>query len=309
MTSLDTFYRQQHTRILAELLEAEYPELSMLNGDVIPLDTEFTDTDDTYEFSFITKLGSAALIAGCASDTPRVTAFIDRRAGRFQKVGNHYSFCKEDLRKAQKRGVNLSATDALVAQEILKQTADQNLMYGMANAGLYGLLSQPNATIVNLPADGQLGLTPNSFKWADKTAEQILRDLSLIANTPRNLSNYIMWHDTIYLSMNAFDKVSQAVAPGVTSGETLMSFFLKTQAFNPKGVRRILPMPILGGEGVGGADLVISLNSREGNIKAVLVPGVQVEEYTQGKDLCTELSHSLGSVIQLKNLALQYASV
>jgi hypothetical protein len=312
MSSIDNFFRTQNNRILGELIEAEFPELTMINGNIIPLDTNFSDIDDTYSFSFITKLGSAALIAGCASDVPRVTSFTDKRAGRFQLISTSYAFCREDLRKAQARGVNLEATDAMIANEVLKQTADQTLVYGVPQAGLYGLLSQPNATISNLPADGQLNVSgngPNSFRWSDKTGEQILRDLCLLSQTPRSLSNGVMFHNVMYLGLKAFDKLSCTVAPGVTSGETLLSFFLRTQQVNPRGIREVIPMAFLDGEGTAGSDMVITLNNREGNIKAVMVAGVQVEEYDDQLDKCVRLSHSLGSVIQLKNLAIQYASV
>lgn len=313
MAILD-FFRDTVTKAAELIVEQKYPKLRIYGDNpLINVKNDYGEFDEAHHVDFLTRMGNAALVAGCALDVPTVHIFKQRRSFTFKEIANTKSWCDRDLRKMQATG-NISSVNDHVAlmRESLITAADKSALYGLPAANLYGLLSQPHAVQLVLPADGALnnsGQGVNSVRFVDKTDAQVLRDMITISQYIRSLSNEVDYIDTLLVTPEFLDRISNTVAIGITTGTTIIDFFLTAQLKNPYGIRRILALPHLKGEGsLPSSDLLVGYNSQSNSIKFHEKAGVGSREYQHDLDYCLVMDKSFGSTVAEQTLEIMYTT-
>ncbi|MGL4617730.1 MAG: major capsid family protein [Xenococcaceae cyanobacterium] len=287
----------------------EFPALIVADGGVIDIDSSYGEFEDSFTINFMNRLGSAAFLADCASDIPVVSTFTERRSGQFETIATSFGYCKRDVRRAIAYGHDLKKDDAQAAMETLMEYVDRVWVNGSPSNGIYGLLNQPFATTLTLPADGNQNGGINSIKLIHKTGDQVLRDLHFIANYPISLTNGIRYFNVMYVSQTQYEYISRLVAPGITTGKTVLEFFLDVQARNPRGVRAVLPLPYLKDQGTGGlSDRILAFNDAPTHIQAKAAGGLVTENSEDKMDMCTVLMRRIGSVVLKRSTALVYVN-
>lgn len=262
------FLREQLEHVQSVVVEQDFPERLVSSGELVPVSTELPAGAETYSYKIMTAVGEAAILANGADDIPIVSAFTEKRTGEIKTIVDGYEYTIEDLEAAQFSGMNLDTSMGVIAREIIEAKLDALGYDGDSSHNLLGLLNHPNVPSGTVAADGNQNGGTNSTRWIHKTAAQIYRDLSAFGRSPRVATNGVEFFDTIALPEEEYELISETPYPETSAtNETILSFYLKTQAANPKGVRRVISVPYLAGKGAGGTDLMIGLRKMESKIK------------------------------------------
>lgn len=262
------FLRQQLEQVQNVVVTQDFPERMATGGDWLPISNELNPGAETYSYRIMTAVGEAAILANGADDIPLVSAYVEKRVGEVHTIVNGYEYTVEDIEAAQFANMALDSTLATNAREIMEAKADQICFEGDPDYNLLGILNQPNVPNGTVLADGNENGGTNSTQWQHKTAAQIYRDLSQFGSSPRSATNGVEFFDTISVPEGQYNILAETPYPtGSAAGETILSFYLKTQAANPKGVRRVLSVPYLAGKGAGGSDLMVGSRKNPSKLK------------------------------------------
>lgn len=262
------FLRQQLEHIQTEVVEQDFPEKLMASGQAVPISSEIPAGAETYSYKLFTMVGEAAILANGSDDVPLVNGFVEKRTGYVRTIVDGFEYTIEDLEAAQFAGMNLDAQMGVTAREMIEQKIDALAYTGDTSFGLLGLLNHPNVPLYTLLNDGASNGGTASTRFRHKTAEQIYRDLVNFASAPRITTNGVESLERIGMSQEAYDIILSTPYPtNSASGETILSFFLKTQRMSRSGVQEVIPMPYLAGKGAGGLDIMIGYRPRLNKIK------------------------------------------
>jgi hypothetical protein len=300
-----TLFAQNSLRAVQDLVvKQDFPERMMANGSLVPISSELPAWAKTYQYSLYTSLGSAKIMSSGSDDFPEVSAYMESRYGVIRTIGNQYSYSWEDMQYAQQGNVSLDSTLALTAREIIEQTVDNTAWKGSAEFNLLGFLGHANVPTYSVANDG----TSSSTTWASKTAAQIYRDLSEFARKSYTDSKGAFFSEVILMDDVNYALISETPYPASTATETILSFYLKTQATNPFGVKRIIPVPYLRGAGTSSTSLMVGYMPRTDKIRFHMPMGfMQMPTEYQSRKYTTPCIARCGGVQLLKVLSMVYA--
>ena len=145
--------------------------------------------------------------------------------------------------------VNLPIRLAEAARRANDQKVNELAFFGDSSNGMTGLLNNPAIPSAPVPNDGVGGTT----EWINKTPEQILRDLNLIANSIVTNTNGVEMPDTLLLPVEQYSLI--ASTPRSTNSDTTILEYFKVN--NPY-IENVYAIPQLAGAGPGGADIMIA---------------------------------------------------
>lgn len=273
------FIRNQLRYLENQLIEQDFPEYYLASGAGIEISNEIPKGAKTYSFLTYTQVGYAALMANQSDDIPLVDAYIDEHTGRIHEIQVAFQYSIADMDMAEYAGYNLNANLARVALHAATVKLDEVAWIGDARANLLGLANNPNVPAVIIAADGNSNGGTNSTKWANKTPDQIYRDLNLIANSIPTISNNVYRATRLALPLPAFQLISTIPYPANTSS-TILDFFYKAQSAQiGGGITSVVPVPFLTGRGIGGADMAIAWNPTNGAQKLHISLDFTIGEY------------------------------
>lgn len=252
-----TYVLNQVKTVFPEVISEEFPERALANGDAITVDRSSIKLGQKiYEYTLFKKLGTAAIYTGRANDIPKVTKFKETRQGYVRYLANGYDWSLPEEHTANFANQNDTLELTLAAREGMLELLDTIGYLGDPNNNLLGLLYQPNVPVYALPADG----TGASTTFASKTAYQMYRDLTSIANSVTVSTNGVKYIDTLALDLDNYQRIMTTIATseaGDPLGGTVLDFFLRTQAVSRMGIRKIIPLPYLAGKGAGGTNVAV----------------------------------------------------
>ena len=178
------------------------------------------------EFTVLTPVGQARVIAPGATDLPRLDLQAKQVARSMPPIAGEFSFSRAELNAAATRGIPLPTYKATAAKASILKGIDDLFFNGDAARGIPSLLDQV-PTVASVAADG----TGSSAEWGKKKAAQILRDIIAIAASVRRNTegqyecNRIVMADGVYTAAGSalFDgsgksalRAFAAQFPGVT---------------------------------------------------------------------------------------------
>lgn len=228
------------TNTMAEVLRAQYPELPMANGDVIP---HFAPGevamlgDKAYEYLIIKHQGFAKILKSYgASQIPRVTLSGRTATGRVYTFGMAWGITRDEMMAAasQRRntGINLSleTEKAFAARRAHLQNWHAGGLWGedghptFAGTSLVGLVNHPNMTVV---AAAPSISNPGSTSWEDKTGAEVIADLRQLIETPPNQTNRVEFVDRVYLSGEKMTFMATTLMGAGDNTTTILEFAQK----------------------------------------------------------------------------------
>ncbi|BAQ65528.1 hypothetical protein GM3709_2293 [Geminocystis sp. NIES-3709] len=277
----------------------------MSSGSAINISTDVPSGAETYSYRILTFLGEAAILANGGNDIPMINAYAEKRTGYVRTVVDGYEYGIEDLESAEYAGMNIDSSMAIGAREVIERKVDLLAYNGDSNFNLLGFLNYPNVPFYTIPNDG----TGSSTTFATKTPEQIYRDLREFVSATRIATAGVETPEILALPIDQFDRVMQTPYPtNSASGETIGSFFLKTQRMTPGGIQAMIPMAYLEGRGTGGLDMMVAYRKRLDKLK-LHIPLDFEQMPVQQKDLDFRVVCRMrtGGVQINKPLALRYA--
>jgi hypothetical protein len=196
------FFARETEYVKTKTYDAKSPDLKGLRlipqaGDV-PVGVE----EITYRRYF--EAGEAKIIADYAKDFPRVDVFAEEFTSKVVDIGDSYGYSIKEIRASMRSGKRLDQRRALAARRTIERKLNAVSLRSDPEGGTYGLLDYPGVTEATLPADGAGG----SRRWADKSVDQILRDINVMLDAVIVPTNGIEAPDTLLLPLNAFTKLT-----------------------------------------------------------------------------------------------------
>ena len=211
------FFARELERILPEIVEDEYPELKSRTH--FPIDATAHPADTSVTWRRWTALGQAKIISDMANDLPEVEISADENTTPIRSIGISFGYSVQDIRASQKTGRSLDSEKGRLAREAAMRLQDEIAYDGDSTFGLPGFLTNANITEVTLANDG----TGSSKLFANKTADQIVRDLSAIAWGVFNSTKGRMQADSMLFSYTLWGKLNTMRIPDTNM--TVMQFF------------------------------------------------------------------------------------
>lgn len=168
-----------------------------------------------------TAHGQAKIIGQAVDDLPRVDLAQRETSQKVRHLGDSYGYDYFEIQKAMRAGIALESERATAAREAIERLIDQIAFFGDSDFDLPGLFTNttiPSALVEN---DG----TGSATTWADKTPDQIIRDMNDLANGILVTTKGIEQPNTLLLPISQYSHIA-STARSSTSDTTILQFFL-----------------------------------------------------------------------------------
>jgi hypothetical protein len=240
------FFARELEVVKANTYDTKLKQLKGLS--VVPAGLDVNNGATEITWRQFTNIGYAKLISDYAKDLPRVDVFGTEQTVKVKGIGAAYGYSIKEIRSSQFAGKKLDQRRALSARRAIEEKLNAIAISGDTASGLGGLINRTDITSYTVLADG----TGSSALWANKTPDQIVRDVTGIVNAVMVPTNGVEAPDTLLLPLAKYNYIANT-RMGTTSDITILGYILK----NSPSLKRIEWMVELTGAGVGGTDRMI----------------------------------------------------
>jgi hypothetical protein len=208
-----SFMVQQASYIEPQVYRVQYPEIQY--PALIPTDTAGNEWAKSITFFSLDRVGYAAWFQARASDIPLADVSRTKYEQGIEMAAVGYRYDLEEIGQSMLiPGTNLTTERAEAARRAYEEFMDRVAFFGDTAKNWTGLTNDPNVTVVSAPADG----TGSSALWANKTTDQITRDINLILSGVYTTSLQTETADTLLLPTDRFTAIATMRIPNTTAG-------------------------------------------------------------------------------------------
>jgi len=193
-------------------------------------------------------VGFAKIIADYATDFPRVDVYGTENTVKVKDIGDSYGYSIQEIRRSQMSGKRLDQRRSDTARRAIEEKINQIALLGDSLSQLQGLINYTGITAYTVPADG----TGSSKLWANKTVDQVVRDIAGVVSAIFNTTNGREAPDTLLLPISKYMYLA-TTRMGSVNDTTLLEYILKTNPF----LKKIDWLVELSGAGAGGTDRML----------------------------------------------------
>ena len=252
------FLQPQLLRIEAEVYQTRYPSFDYSRLMFVNTDGGMWDVGSVFYSGDVA--GAAQFLSGKGLDMPfaDIARSQHLQANHFAGIG--YEWSLQELQRAAMLGRNLGSEKALAAAKVA-----ESFLYGIAIRGsteknITGLINDAGVPAANVAADG----AGASTLWADKTPDQINRDVNAALNAPLQATKETQRANTLLLPTTRLQHLaSTRIGDGT---DTILKFVKENNAWTLETGQ---PLTIIGSRelesaGAGnGARMIAYDNARE----------------------------------------------
>ena len=259
LTNLDAgesvFFSHQLESIKTKVYNVLYPEYKATS--LLPVDTSAGPGAETITYRSFDRVGVMKLIADYADDLPRSDVKGKEVTIRVKSLGGSFGYNLQEVRASAKAGTALSQLKANATRQSYEAKVNQLAFFGDAEAGLLGLLNQPD-----VPANTvQTGVVSGNVTWlgaSPKNTDEVLKDMNDAVRDPMTLSKGVEIPDTLLLPLDEYSYVSTTrLAAGTDT--TILQFFLQNNpGVTVEWVNELADVAVLPSGGGGPANVMIS---------------------------------------------------
>ena len=292
------FFLRQLEHIMTKVHDVEYAKLKARL--LIPTNSEPGPGAQYTTWRQFDKVGRAKITRDNPRDIPRVDVVgSEFYNNKIVSLTASIGYTVQEIRSARYTGEPLEQRRANTAKESILREENDLAFLGDPTTPLTGLLNNSTMSQVSLPADG----TGGSVAWSTKTADQILRDLNLIANSIVSLTLEIEQPDTLLMPVNQFNLLATKRI-GIDSNNTVLKFFLDTNPY----IQDIEPVVQLSGAGAAVSDRCIAYERNSEKLEMITpMDVIQYEPQLQGLEYVIPFEARYGGILIYKPLAMSYA--
>lgn len=218
------FLNRQLDYIKQQTYDIKYAELKARK--LIPVSSEADPGAENIFYRQYDQTGLAKIISNYADDLPDADVSGKEYSATVKTLGASYKYNIQEMRAAVYGNVPLEQRRANAARRAIAQKENKIAFFGDTNNNLIGMFNAPNVTSVTIPATG----TGSSTTWATKTADQILYDMNLVANTVVSVSLGVENPDTMLLPLSQYNYVA-STARSTYSDKTILNYFLENNPY------------------------------------------------------------------------------
>ena len=240
------FFSRQLEYVKAKTYDIKWPLLKARQ--LIPVSSEAGSGATSITYRQWSQVGIAKIVNSYAKDIPRADILAKEFISPVKSLADGYGYSIQDIRAAKQAGVPLEQRKADAARRGMAVAENQIAFLGNQETGLPGLLTNPNIQQYVIPNDG----TGSSKLWANKTATQILRDMTGMVTQIMTVTNGVEKPDTLLLPVNPYAFLSTQLIPNTAI--TLLDFWLKANL----GIRNVEFLNELNGAGAGGTNRMLA---------------------------------------------------
>lgn len=226
------FFTRELETIRARAYDVIFDEPKLFN--ILPKSMEGDPLATDITHRQFTRVGVAKMGGGdYATDFPPVDVYGTEFTVKVKPVHASYGYNKDEIARAAKVGRNLEAMRATAARKAIEMKLDEIARTGESTAGLVGLYNAVG--ISQYTITDSAGTVPKTT-WADKTADEILKDLYGIENYAITSTNGIEVPDTLALPMDEYLIIKQKKIATDSEGKTVLNYFLE----NSTGIKNVI---------------------------------------------------------------------
>ena len=192
------FFARELDYVKSQSYDVIYPKLTALN--IFPVSSEVDPGAETITYYSYDKVGLAKIISNYATDLPRADVKGKPTTAVIKSIGASYGYSIQEMRASRMAGKSLDTRKAESARYQIDYLNNKIAWNGDAETGLQGILSKDNDVPLYVPANGAGG----SVKWADKTADEILADLTGMLRTMSETTKGVETPDTIAIPESVY---------------------------------------------------------------------------------------------------------
>jgi hypothetical protein len=194
------YFARELEHIKSQTYDTKPRQLKALT--LIPINTDAGPGATLITFRRYTSVGIAKIISDYAKDFPRVDTYGEEESVKVHSLGTSYGYSIMEIREAAMvPGKNLDVRRATGAHRAHDEEVNNLAFNGDPEYNIQGLLNYPGISEQTLPADG----TNGSTHWADKTEEQILRDINLLTDAVMVPTHRMEVPDTLLLPLSVYN--------------------------------------------------------------------------------------------------------
>lgn len=223
------FLTPQLHRIETEVYMRKYPSFDF--STLMFVDTSGDMWDVGTVFYSMDQVGKAQFLAGAAFDMPYASTLMNQHSHAFHLAGIGYEWSTQELQRAAKLGRALTSDKAMAADQVSQAFLWSIAMTGKtpgaatSEKGWTGLINNGSAPSAQVAADG----TGSSRLWADKTDEQVLRDINAAITAVHTGTGETHVANTLLLPTTAFQELASRRLGD--TGDTLLDFIRTKNAY------------------------------------------------------------------------------
>lgn len=239
-----SFLVQQASYIEPQVYEIEYPEIQY--PDLVPIDTSANEWSKTITYFSMDKVGEANWFNHMSKDIPQADVTKSKLEQLIQMAGIGYGYTLEELGQAMMvPNTNLGTERAAAARRAYEEFMDSLVLNGDADKNMDGLLAYSGVTSSVATADG----TGSSSAWADKTGDQILRDVNDAITGVYEDTLQIILCDTILIPVAAYTLIASKRMPDID--KTVLRFLQEDNIYTAQTGQRLTVRAVRGLEDAG----------------------------------------------------------
>jgi hypothetical protein len=289
------FFNRQLEEIDTQLYEVK---LADLEARALVDEKPINPGAESHTYRQFDKRGVAKILANYATGSPRVDVDGKEYTATLKSVRASFGYSIQEIRNAQFAGLPLDAMKAMAARRAIDEKLNAIALIGDAEHGLLGLFNQPNAQTYTVPADG----TGSSALWANKTSDQILRDMfGIVDQIPTNTAE-VERPKRLLMPYSRFRLINSKRMGSGDGTLTVLKFF-QTQRPDIE-VRGAL---LLDTAGSGGTARMVAYDPSPINLQwAVAVPFETFPPQLEGMEYVIECHARAGGVFMRYPLSMAY---
>jgi len=211
-------------------------EVELRHRQLIPVSNEGGPGLQSVNYQTVTKHGQAKIIGSHTTAIPKSGFFVQEFTKRVYNIADSFGVTQRELRSSRRSSVPLQTTKASAMRRAIRKLESTIAFTGDTTYNIIGLLNNPNITQVVAPLNGGA----SSRLWEDKTAAEILADVSLIAETVITQSKEVHRPTTLVLPTQR-KLVLGRTRTGSSSDRTLLDFILTNR--DSFGISEITTLP------------------------------------------------------------------
>lgn len=239
------FFNRELEKVKNQSYDVQFPELKAKR--LIPVSTDAGAGASSITYQSYEGYGIAKIIASYADDQPRADVGGVETTAKVKSLGSSFGYSIQEVRESQMAGKNLPSRKAMQAREMIERLEDKIAWSGDAKSGLIGLLNVSGSQTYTVINDG----TGDVTTWADKSADQILRDMNGVVTQVIDTTLGIENIDTILIPITQYTLIN-TTARSTNSDLTILEYFKR----NNPGIS-VEWLNQVKGAGTAGADVML----------------------------------------------------
>lgn len=218
LDSNQTFYFARQLEIV-KALGIQVQKGKLRAAEIFPIATDTPRYADTVSYYVYDARGMAKLVDAYAKDIPRVGADARKHSTTVKELALGRDYSVLDIERGAITGESLTTRLAMQNRDGILQFHNQLWWNGNAEAGITGILTDPNIPNASVVAGAATTTT-----WATKTPLEILKDLTDAVVGIETLTNGIEMPTLLVLTPSRLQTISNTYMSNDTSTTVLRRF-------------------------------------------------------------------------------------